>query len=210
MGDIVNSEEFESQSKLHAIFNDVVARCNARHAETIESPLTITLGDEFQGIVRSLSAALAIVSNIRIGLLTSGIECRFVIGTIVLETEINRETAWNMMGSGLSKARDKLNIKTDENAYRFSFPEKPIYELLLDEIGVAVTTTERSWTPTQLRYVALERQKGEQTNIDVAKKAGTSARNLYKVLRAANYRSYSHQVNAMERALDMIDHENLS
>ncbi|MFD2134716.1 hypothetical protein ACFSLT_04795 [Novosphingobium resinovorum] len=72
------------------------------------SPLTITLGDEFQGPFTSLVAAAQAAREIRFELLGKDIDCRFVIGSIDLRTPVNSRRAWNMMGPGFADARERL------------------------------------------------------------------------------------------------------
>src|SRR5262245_52705684 len=120
MGDIVGSERAPSLKAVHSAFNKVVRKANDVHAEHIASPLTITLGDEFQGLLTGFAEAWDIAVALRLELLVAGIPCRFVVGVATLETPLNRKEAWNMMGSGLSAARDKLNDKRTRSAYRFS------------------------------------------------------------------------------------------
>lgn len=80
--------------------------------------------------------------RLRLRLLVADVSCRFVIGTTQLETPVNPKEAWNMMGSGLAEARDKLNDKRATNAYRFSLPGEPLVESLLDAVGDSHTHVE--------------------------------------------------------------------
>ena len=168
------------------------------------SPLTITLGDEFQGLLRSLSAAWNVACALRLEVFSCGVQCRFVIGSAHLETPLNTEKAWNMMGSGLAGARDKLNDKRSINAYRFSLPDEPIIEPLMDAVGHAITRIELGWTATQLEYVAASRRSTE-TNAELAKRLGVGARSLYKVLHAADADFHARQVQVLADAARALD-----
>ena len=81
MGDLVASERARSLRAIHRAFNEAVDFANKHYAASIESPLTITLGDEFQGFTGTLSHAWAIASALRLRLLAADVSCRFVIGT---------------------------------------------------------------------------------------------------------------------------------
>src|SRR5688572_19428963 len=167
MGDIVGSERAASVKAVHKAFNKAVSDANESYAEHVASPLTITLGDEFQGLFTSFVHTWDAAVALRLQLLVGGIPCRFVVGAARLATPLNRTEAWNMMGSGLSAARDKLNDKRTGSAYRFSFPEEPVVELLLDAVGDALTQGEEAWTPTQLEYYSKTRV-AKRRNADVA------------------------------------------
>jgi hypothetical protein len=159
MGDLVGSERAQSLGAVHRTFNEAVAFANEHHAAVIESPLTITLGDEFQGLTRRLSDALRIAAALRLRLLASDVSCRFVVGLAQLETPVNPREAWNMMGRGLAEARDKLNDKRTRNAYRFSLPGETLVEPLLDAVGDSLTEVESAWTPTQRKYERRNRKR---------------------------------------------------
>jgi DNA-binding phage protein len=204
MGDIVGSERAPSVKAVHAAFNNAVRRANDIHAEHIASPLTITLGDEFQGLLTGFAHAWDTAVGLRLELLEGGIACRFVVGIATLETPLNKKDAWNMMGRGLSAARDKLNDKRTTSAYRFSLPDEPVVELLLDTVGDALTDGEDAWTSTQLEYYSKVRA-AKRTNADVARKLGVSERSLYKVLHAGRADAHKRRVQAVRSALAHLD-----
>jgi hypothetical protein len=204
MGDIVGSERVRSIKTVHRAFNRAIDEANERSAATIASPLTTTLGDEFQGLLIGLAHAWDVAIALRIRLLLANVSCRFVTGMTELETPLNAAQAWNMMGSGLSNARDKLNDKRPVNAYRFSLPGEPIIESLLDAVGDALTHVELAWTPTQLRYYTQVRD-AKGTNAQVAKTLRVSARSLYKVLRAGRAEFHERESYAVRSALQRLD-----
>lgn len=204
MGDLVASERAQSLKAVHRAFNAGVDFANQRYAADIESPLTITLGDEFQGLTRTLAHAWAIASSLRLRLLAANVSCRFVIGTAELETPINPREAWNMMGRGLAEARDKLNDKRSSNAYRFSLRAETIIEPLLDAVGDSLTEVEIRWTPTQLKYYSSARDSSG-TNAELAKSLGVTPRSLYKVLHAARGDFHRRQSAVVAHALTELD-----
>jgi hypothetical protein len=204
MGDLVGSERARSVKAVHRTFNEAIDSANKIHAESIESPLTITLGDEFQGLLRTLLHAWGVASELRLRLLVANVSCRFVIGTTQLETPLNPREAWNMMGSGLAEARDKLNDKRATNAYRFSLPGEPLIESLLDAAGDSLTQVELGWTPTQLEYY-WSVHDGSRSNAAIAKSLGVSPRSLYKVLSAARADFHRRQSAILRRALTGLD-----
>ena len=80
MGDIVGSERARSVKTVHRVFNKAIDFANERYADGIDSPLAITLGDEFQGLLRTLSHSWRVACELRFRLLVANISCRFVIG----------------------------------------------------------------------------------------------------------------------------------
>lgn len=204
MGDLIGSEKAASANAVHRAFNKAIDTANRSHAARVASPLTITLGDEFQGLLHGLADAWDVAMELRLRLLVAKVPCRFVIGTTKLDTPLNKKRAWNMMGRGLSAARAKLNDKRTVNAYRFSLPREPIVESLLDAVGDSLTRTELEWTPTQLQYYSTVRES-KRTNAGTAEKLGVTTRSLYKVLRAARAEFHRSQCAALRNALSELD-----
>lgn len=204
MGDLVGSEEAASPRRLQAIFNDAVAEANTRHKAAIASPLVITLGDEFQGLTRSLQAGFAVLRDLRFTLLEQGVSCRFVLGEAHLESALNPKRAWNMMGRGLSAARDKLNDKRSPNCYRFSFPDDPLVESLMDAIGLSLTDIEAHWTDTQRQYMQ-RLWRGGATQAEMARELGIALRTLQKVWTSARRELYAAQADTVRDALIELD-----
>jgi len=121
MGDIVRSRTYDAR-KLQSDFMQLVSSCNEDLEGEILSPYTVTLGDEFQGIARSLRGLLNAVFYLE----ETSIErrLRFKMRYVGLfgeiETPINRMKAHGMMGAGLTRARELLTDKRRGKA-RFQF-----------------------------------------------------------------------------------------
>ena len=204
MGDLIGSERARSVTAVHRAFNKAIDTANKSYLASIASPLTITLGDEFQGLLRTLVHAWSVASELRLRLLVANVSCRFVIGTAQLETPLNPKEAWNMMGNGLAEARDKLNDKRTASVYRFSLPGETTVEWLLDAVGDSLTEVERGWTPTQLEYYSGTRDES-RTNAAIAKGFGVTPRSLYKVLHAARAEFHRRQSAVVRRTLTALD-----
>lgn len=194
MGDLVSSERATHIDALHQRFNTVVSEANQRHARAIVSPLTITLGDEFQGLCDTLEGGLALIRDLRAALLVSGLECRFVLGVARLQTPVNRIAAWNMMGPGLADARRRLDDKRDPNAYRFELLAEPELQGLLEAVGASLTEIEAGWTPRQQEVVLASQV---ETAVSLAQRLGMSVQTLYKIRRAGRFDLYTRQWAAL-------------
>lgn len=203
MGDLVRSEQSLAPEMLHEWFNEAVDWQNAAHAQALASPLTITLGDEFQGVTRSLGRALPIMRDLRLRLMARAIECRFVIGLVEIRTAVNPDKAWNMMGPGLGHARDKLNEKKGGMLYRFSLPHDPLAETVLDALGVGLTTIERGWTDRQRSDI--DALVGGASPAELARCRDVSVHSIYKVRSSGHYDAYVTQWQAIEAALAALD-----
>ncbi len=204
MGDLVRSEGNTAPAHLHASFNAAIDAQNTAMREAIASPLTITLGDEFQGLLTSFVQALTAAQTLRLRLLADDIECRFVIGLVRLHTPLNRDRAWNMMGQGLSRAREKLDAKRAVTLYGFTLDDDPLMETLLDALGAGMTAIERSWTPQQRRYITAMLAGDDVAT--VARAHDVSVYSVYKVRAAGDYDAYLAQRHALQAAAAQLDH----
>lgn len=204
MGDIVGSEAAPSAKALHRNFNAVMTEANRASRRDLASPLTITLGDEFQGLCRTMSAGALLMRNLRIRLMSRKIDCRFAIGLVSVRTPINAKSAWNMMGPGLSSVRAKLEEKDRLSAYRFSLPNKGSEARSLDALGAALTAIERNWTDRQLELISSAVLEPLSPSAS-AEKIGATPRVYYKIRAAAQLDLYRLLWDAVFTSMSDID-----
>ncbi|UII25564.1 SatD family protein [Fulvivirga maritima] len=132
MADIIDSSDKAGGSLMHH-FKEMVNSVNERLSEKIISPFTITLGDEFQGIVNSLQTAVEVIFLMDEILLEAeeAYKLRFVINFGVIDTPINKEQAYEMLGEGLTVARRSLGeLKSAESDILVAGLDQPLEENL--------------------------------------------------------------------------------
>ncbi|MFC4930047.1 SatD family protein [Massilia sp. GCM10023247] len=112
MADVVRSTSYDG-NELMGEFKRIVEECNYAHRDTLLSPFTITLGDEFQGVAASLSAAVDSILFLEDRTLTVQpvFSLRYVLVYGAIDTPINPTIAHGMVGSGLTSAREMLTKK---------------------------------------------------------------------------------------------------
>jgi len=119
MADIIDSGSTLTPS-VYQKFKDVVEGVNARFRSDIASPLTVTLGDEFQGIILgngsknrkdNIARSLHVVFEMEEQMLYAvpEISLRHVLYEGKIDVDINPEIAHGMIGEPLTNARKKLN-----------------------------------------------------------------------------------------------------
>ncbi len=119
MADMVGSSEVP-QPATQKIFAKIVANINQKFQPKIISPLTITLGDEFQGIVKSFASGLEIIIALEeaIAFENFPFKLRYVVNKGKIETKINTEICHGMIGEGLSQTRSLLEkVKKKKERY---------------------------------------------------------------------------------------------
>lgn len=109
MADIIDSRKFDQQ-KLMKEFKSVVGKLNTQKSLKLLSPITITLGDEFQGVVRSLESAIDIILGLEEIILSEDLkfQLRYTLIQGQIDTKINSKIAHEMLGEGLTTARERL------------------------------------------------------------------------------------------------------
>jgi hypothetical protein len=111
MADMINSQKMP-QPVTQNEFQHIVAKMNEIFKKDILSPLTITLGDEFQCVLKDIKSATKIVLAIEEYCIfrNSKIFLRYVITEGEIDTKINRKIAHGMVGEGFAIARKSLQV----------------------------------------------------------------------------------------------------
>jgi hypothetical protein len=119
MADIIKSRETDLVLTAQ-LLKSLCVHINNKYKKSILSPLTITLGDEFQGVVDSAKTGLLIIIEMEEVILKNEIDfkLRYVLLYGRIETKINTQTAYEMLGEGLTDARHILTAAKKEK-YRF-------------------------------------------------------------------------------------------
>ncbi len=121
MADIIDSSNYRS-GPLMEEFKQLVKKVNKEYSMHIISRFTITLGDEFQGIVDDLRSALDVIFRMEELIIAqaSGFKLRYVLLYGPVETPIEKKHAHGMLGEGLTEARKRLNL-LKKSFHRFDF-----------------------------------------------------------------------------------------
>lgn len=154
MADIIGSRNVD-QRLLMEDFMELVSGINASNRAGFLSPLTITLGDEFQGVIIGLKETISIILNMEERIITTDnrFKLRYVIVEGAIDTPINTEVAYGMMGDGLTRARKHIeNLKKSE--YRFYFNLKDnAKQTALNNLFIALQDIIDDWNPDRDYYL---------------------------------------------------------
>ncbi|MCC5905709.1 MAG: hypothetical protein JJU13_05870 [Balneolaceae bacterium] len=118
IGDIIGSKSIDvaDREKVQQKLTDTLGEIN-RQSPVIESPLTVTLGDEFQGVYSDASTLLSDTWKVLAAL--HPVRVRFSVGIGEILTSINREQAIGMDGPAFHNARRGIeNLK--DTGYLYS------------------------------------------------------------------------------------------
>ena len=130
MADIVESQ-LRTPVPLMREFKKIARCINDEHAYNFLSPVTITLGDEFQAVVRSPKDGVQAIIAFEEMIIhkKADFKIRYLLHYGEIETPINREAAYGMLGSGLTEARKLLvEMKRSKERFRFRLGEEIVSE----------------------------------------------------------------------------------
>lgn len=120
MADIINSGSKNSKL-LMMEFKEIVSIINNANSKNLISPLTITLGDEFQGLANTMENAIKTIFDIEEKIVGKkyDLKLRYVLLYGKIDTEINNTVAYEMLGDGLTNARKELNsLKNKDSRFQ--------------------------------------------------------------------------------------------
>ncbi len=146
MADVIASRSREPQELMEE-FENLVSTANTLFSEGILSPLTITLGDEFQGVVSTLLDAVRVLVWLEEARLKGvfGSQLRYVIHYGEITTPLNPQLAYGMLGPGLADAREELADKRRRRSrFRIELPDRRLALQLSQLLDVMFALT-REW-----------------------------------------------------------------
>jgi len=110
MVDVVKSRSMQG-NVLMDNFKELVDNISKIQKSVFLSPPTITLGDEFQSVVKTLKDGIDTIIMIEELLIKSksDFKLRYVLNYGVIETKINPAIAYEMLGEGLTTTRELLS-----------------------------------------------------------------------------------------------------
>ncbi len=155
MADIIGSSGFEGQ-QLMTEFKQMIALHNKRFADKILSPLTITLGDEFQGVVADLPTCVQIIIALDeyAYVKNVGFKLRYSLYYGTIDTPINHKVAHGMVGAGLTQARENITVlKKDRNSRFLIAIASPTLDKVLNNLFIVYQTMIDGWKADDIALV---------------------------------------------------------
>lgn len=162
IGDIIGSRKVDDRAGLQRQLNTGLADVNRQYANLIASEYLLTIGDEFQGLLRTSKDLDRILASLRVAV--HPVDLRFGIGVGGLVTPL-REQAIGMDGPCLQRARAAIE-RAKERSTQIEVecgedhPGFEIYSLLYSGMR-------RSWTERQRQIIDLSMSGME--GVDIAR-----------------------------------------
>lgn len=213
IGDIKNSRSIEKRKEIQNKLNKVLNKINNIYYDSISSNFTITLGDEFQGLLHSGEHVMDIIQYIKKELYP--IKIRFGIGIGAITTNINSMVSIGADGPGYYKARESIEqLKILEKKKTTTYGDIQIkidgdnnlQELSLNSILKLMYCIEKEWTKKQrevVNYVLF--QKKNQT--ETAHYFNVTQSNIQQILSKTHFYVYKDAFDSVNKILSEVKND---
>jgi len=214
IGDIKDSKDIVNRYDTQETLKDILSKINTTYSKEIASKFVVTLGDEFQGLLKDGSVIIPIINEIEKSL--HPVKMRFGIGVGEIHTSINYEMAIGSDGPCFYKAREAiLSLKNKERKKEVA---KSLYQLevdgksnetvnLINTIFTLMTAIKESWSDRQ-RETILNLENHNDGQSEVARRMGIRQSSVQKHLVNAKYYTYKEALDIVTEALSEIGRQN--
>ena len=198
IGDINNSRALEDRNRVQRKFERTITAINKEFRLEIASRFQITLGDEFQGVLRSPAESYRIIR--RVTQLMYPVQFTFGVGVGTISTAFKKEPI-AMDGDVFHRARNALDRSKRRKrrlSYDFDHPSLEVANALVQLMEVQ----HGRLTPRQQEVSLLIRQHGNQTR--VAKLLRVSQPAIWKAMSTSGIRELHEAEQALGQFLSSV------
>lgn len=114
--DLVGSRKIENRIEIQSEIKNYFSTLNNKYANILVAPITFTLGDEWQIVIREIKESYSIFTEIKLFLRLNNINCYCGIGIGSISTKEANDTR-EMDGEAFIYARDAINIAKKSNRF---------------------------------------------------------------------------------------------
>ena len=207
IADMVDSKKLTDRGKVQDKLKTELANINLQYQKSIVSNFTITLGDEFQGLMADATHVMVIIDRICDAMYPVGL--RFGIGFGDITTEIDPDQALGADGPAYHNARlaledikrlDKKDLQTQIKLVTGDNTLAGI-EYLVNTAFCSLYAIESGWTKPQRETVQSMMKNSGMTQKKLAEKRGVEPSTVTRSLQSANFNLYVALKEAVEDAI---------
>ena len=203
IGDIISSRELPDRQQVQDTFNKTMQRINLRYHDEIASGFLVTLGDEFQGLLKSGEHILDIIYDIE--RLMADVPMRFGIGLGDLDTRLNRDRALGADGPAYHRARKAVDyLKAHEESHGSRISNILIIgeedQSMLNCLLNMMKCVEDRWAPSQ-KSVILDYLRYRDRREDAARRLAKKQPNVSRDFNAGYGTAYVEAYDLIQRTL---------
>ncbi|KAA0549974.1 hypothetical protein FZW96_01085 [Bacillus sp. BGMRC 2118] len=196
IGDIVGSKSIQNRQEIQDQFKEVLNAVNVTFDKYIASNLTVTLGDEFQGLLLDPCVSFEMIDYIKDQM--HPIELVFGIGVGKMETSFEKHTSIGSDGPAYWYARkmvDKAKLKEPSICLFSDSPE----DTLINSLLLFTETCSKSQTSKQKEIMKLYKEYGSQQKVASILNISQSAVSTH--LKKAYYHEIDRSINSIKEYL---------
>lgn len=209
IGDIKHSKQLADRREVQLRLSGILDAVNRDYEKQLASKFMITLGDEFQGLLKTGSKTAYILDAIERELYP--VRLRFGIGVGEIVTGIRADLPLGADGPAYYNARDAIEaLKASEKKKMELKGNAKIriqgYDDLSEVINTLfslMTVVRETWTARRVQIINAYLQCGE-TQEKTARSLGIHQSNVQKALAASNFYSYRSALEAISKLLSGI------
>lgn len=210
IADIKKSKQLIDRSSIQHKMEKTLDGINEKYEKDIASKFMITLGDEFQGLLKCGDNVMNIISEIEAVMYP--VKIRFGIGVGEITTEVNPEVPLGADGPAYYNARNAIEfLKSSENKSKMADSNimlkadgnNEASEKMINTILSLLTVIKNKWTDRQ-REVIRDYVLHEDNQKSVGQRLGITQSSVQKNLSNADYYSYKEAVELITKALSEI------
>ena len=215
IGDIKNSKKLQDRLAVQVNLKNVLKKVNDAYSSDIASKFTITLGDEFQGLLHNGSHVMEIISSIEREMYP--VKIRFGIGIGTITTEIDPQMAIGADGPSYYRAREAIEyLRKSEKRKQTDTADIHIETdrdhtsvvVLLNTIFTLMTVIKESWSGRQ-REVIWDMLVHQDSQVNAAKRLHIQQPTVQKLLAKGNYYAYKDAFDTVGEVLGEIKKDGL-
>jgi len=163
IGDIIKSKALADRRRTQESLYGVLQQINQRYAGVLASKFTVTLGDEFQGVLTNANGLLRILDEISFPL--KPVNLRFGIGVGSLSTQLDPDTSIGADGPAYWKAREAIEIAHTNNDYgraniHLCAQDRDVLADLINQVLKLTALQVSGWRGTQIDLYEVILQEG--------------------------------------------------
>lgn len=209
IGDIKDSRHSENRRAVQLRLKKVLNAINGEYERELASMFMITLGDEFQGLLKAGSAAVSIIDKIEREMYP--VKIRFGIGVGKMTTDVDFDMPLGADGPAYYNARvmidelkaaEQKKMESKDNV-KVSIQDYADASELINTIFSLLTTIKETWTLRRVEIMNAYLNCGG-TQKEAAQVLGINQSTVQKALASSNFYTYRRALESVSKVFSGI------
>lgn len=214
IGDIKESKKIINRYEVQEKLKEILVKVNFVYQADIAANFLITLGDEFQGILKKSENVLEIIKYIQREMYP--IRVRFGVGVGEISTKIDKKAAIGADGPAFYAARDMIGflheqekqLKNQSADIQISFYDQASFDIIqINTMLSLIKVIEDSWTEKQ-RYTIWDMMINRGSQEMCAQRMGTTQSTIARRLSDGKYIIYEKSLKTIGEAINRLEGAN--